>query len=401
MMNADRLNILWITERYPPLAGGMAASAHRQVVALRQRQHRVDVMLFENRPGEKGVTLRQTLRDGGRDMVVAHSEAYGNAAQRAWREVMLCHHKDPYDLVLGFGACLPGYTAVTWAAFLGIPAMVSVRGNDFDRDWFEPKRGSFVQEALGRADRIGAVSVEKTAKIKALFPEKSVFWCPNGVDPGLYDLLPDEQERCGKLRSELNGQGRRIIGLFGELKYKKRIPDLLAAIREQGLKDRVSLLITGRMDEECQALIADPALSPDSRHLSFREADRLPALYAACDFVAIPSLFEGFPNVLLESMAAGAVPIVSDAGAMGDVIKQGETGFVFPALDRKACGNMLTRALALTDDQLALMKQRVRQEVRDRFTVDRESHILEREILTAVREYHAYRQTDRSKRVFA
>ncbi|WP_320042968.1 hypothetical protein [uncultured Desulfobacter sp.] len=69
-----------------------------------------------------------------------------------------------------------------------------------------------------------------------------------------------------------------LIGLFGELKYKKRVPDLLAAIRAQGLKDKVCLLITGRMDEECHALIDDPVLSPASRHLSFRDGDQLAAV---------------------------------------------------------------------------------------------------------------------------
>lgn len=47
--------------------------------------------------------------------------------------------------------------AVTGAAFPGVASMVSVRGNDFDRDWFEPKRGGFVRKALGRADRRGPV----------------------------------------------------------------------------------------------------------------------------------------------------------------------------------------------------------------------------------------------------
>jgi len=387
--------ILWITERFPPMGGGMAVSAHRQVTALRRQGFRVDVMVLHNRPGDKAVTVSRALRDGGRDTVVSHCDTFGNAAQRAWREVMACHHENPYDLLVGFGACMPGYTAVTWAAFLGVPAMVSVRGNDFDRDWFEPKRGGFVREALGRANRVAVVAEEKAAKIRALFPGKSVFWCPNGVETARFDLLPAEQDRCRELRSELNANERRIVGLFGELKYKKRVPDILAAIREQGLKDKVCLLITGRMDEECQALMDDPVLSPASRHFSFRDGDQLAALYGACDFMAIPSLFEGFPNVLLESMAAGVVPIVSDAGAMGDVIVHGETGFVFPALDRKACGRALTQAMSLSDEALDTMKQRVKTDVRNRFSVEKESDVLAREIINTIKEADAHLHADR------
>jgi glycosyltransferase involved in cell wall biosynthesis len=393
-MARETLRILWITERYPPLTGGMAISAKRQVRSLRKRGLPVDVLFISSQAGQRGVTWKRIERDGGRDILIAHGEAFGNACQRAYREILLLHAQAPYHLVLGFGACFPGYLSVTLAAFLGIPSLVSVRGNDFDRDWFEPKRAGFVREALARAARIGAVSSEKVAKIKALFPEKSVFWSPNGVEAALFDLLPAEEAECRRLRSELNGNGKRIIGIFGELKYKKQIPFFLAALRGQGLMDRVSLLITGRMNEECHALMADPALSPPSRHLSFRESGALPALYAACDFVAIPSLFEGFPNVLLEAMAAGAVPLVSDAGAMGEVIQEGKTGFLFPCLDRKACEAALARAMALCAADLDRMKGAVKHLVRETFSPEREADILEREIRETVKrhqEAHAYR----------
>ena len=127
-MTAQQLNILWVTERYPPLVGGMAVSAQRQVHALRRRGHRVDVVVMHNRTSEEKLEVRRGMRDGGLEMVVSHCDAYGNAAQRAWREVSNCHYENPYDLVFGFGACMPGYLAVTWAAFLGIASMVSVRG---------------------------------------------------------------------------------------------------------------------------------------------------------------------------------------------------------------------------------------------------------------------------------
>ncbi|MBU1171359.1 MAG: glycosyltransferase family 4 protein [Proteobacteria bacterium] len=383
MNTPNDLNILWITERYPPLAGGMAVSAHRQVSFLRTRDIMVDVLVITN-SDKKGLDLKRVSRDGGTDIFLTHGDDYGNAAQRAFRDIAGFHENKPYHMVLGFGANFPGYLAVTVAAFLGIPSLVSVRGNDFDRDWFEPKRAMFVQEALGRADRICAVSREKVRKIQALFPGKHVAWSPNGVDATRYELLPSEQDESSQIRARLNGQGKRIIGIFGEMKFKKQIPEFLAALREQGLKDKVSLLVTGRMDEECHALLGDQALSPTSCHLSFRDPETLPPLYGACDFVAIPSLFEGFPNVLLEAMAAGVIPIVSDAGAMGDVISHGATGFLFKRLNRKDSGKALVQALALSDEDLGQMKTRVKQVAIDQFSPEREGHVLENEIRNTV-----------------
>lgn len=376
--------LLFITERFPPLPGGMAVSAHRQVTSLRKRGMVVDVLVFHSLPGQKDIALHRLEKDGGTDILVSHDDQFGNAAQRAYREIYERNAQHPYHVVMGFGACFPGYFAVTCAAFMGLPSLVSVRGNDFDRDWFEPKRGYFVREALSRACRIAAVSREKVSKIKALFPDKPVFFCPNGLDAGGFELLPVEKEESRAIRKELNGQGQRIIGLFGELKYKKQVPAFLAAIRESGLKDKVSLLIAGHMNEECQALIDDPGLSPRSRHVSFREPESLPPLYAACDFMAIPSLFEGFPNVLLEAMAAGAVPIVSGAGAMGDVIEHGKTGFILDPLDRAQSTQVMREAMALGDKDLNDMKSRVKAYVKTHFTPEKEADVLEAEILKTV-----------------
>ena len=81
--------------------------------------------------------------------------APGMAAQRAWLLVQQQHAVTPYTCVVGFGATFPGYVAVTFAAWLGRPSLVLVRGNDFDRDWFDPRRGSMVRESLDRAISIG------------------------------------------------------------------------------------------------------------------------------------------------------------------------------------------------------------------------------------------------------
>ena len=55
------------------------------------------------------------------------------------------------------------------------------------------------------------------------------------------------RERREALRQQV-GDGRVLVGLFGELKAKKRVPFWLAALRDAGLRDRVALLVVGRAD---------------------------------------------------------------------------------------------------------------------------------------------------------
>jgi glycosyltransferase involved in cell wall biosynthesis len=366
--------ILWVTERYPPDRGGMAVSCERQVRGLRERDLALDVFVLGGPSEEPGV--RATSRDGGNDYRVDLAPDPGSAAQLAWQVMRREHAMRGYTRVVGFGAGRPGHLAVTVAAWLGLPAAVLVRGNDFDRDWFDPRRGFFVREALARAGAVGAVSSEKVERIRALFPGKQVVWTPNGIEAARAELLPAERAECDQVRAELAAGGRRVIGLFGELKFKKRTPLLLGALRDAGLVERSALLIVGRIDDQLRALLADPALSPRHHRVAFVEPGKLAGLYAACDFIALPSLFEGMPNVLLEAMVAGAVPIVSDAGAMGQVVADGRTGFVFATEDRDAAAACLDRAFALSDEQLAAMGEAARKLVAEEFSPQRELDVL-------------------------
>jgi glycosyltransferase involved in cell wall biosynthesis len=366
--------ILWITERYPPDRGGMAASCERQVRGLRGRDLALDVLVLSGPSEQPGV--RASARDGGSDYRVDLAPDPGGAAQLAWHTARREHLVRPYTRAVGFGAGRPGHLAVTLAAWLGVPSTVLVRGNDFDRDWFDSRRGHFVNQSLSRAGAIGAVSVEKVERIRALFPDREVRWTPNAVEAAGFELLPADREVRDEVRAELAAGGRRVIGIFGELKFKKRVPLLLGALRDAGLAERVGLLIVGRIDDQLRALLADGALAPRHRRMPFVEAERLPGLYAACDFVALPSLFEGMPNVLLEGMAAGAVPLVSDAGAMAQVVEHGRTGFVFAAEDRDAAAGCLSTALALADAELEEMGRRAGELVVEKFSPDRELDVL-------------------------
>lgn len=56
----------------------------------------------------------------------------------------------------------------------------------------------------------------------------------------------------------------------------------------------------------------------------------LTSAYGWADVLLLPSLYEGLPLTVLEAMRAGVVPIVTDVGAVREVVKDGVNGFILP-----------------------------------------------------------------------
>ena len=364
--------VLWVTERYPPAKGGMAVSCARQVRGLRRRGVIVDVLTMER----GAAPLLIEPRDNGADLRVGRDLVDAMGPNLAWTTVAERHAREPYLCTVGFGASWAGFVAATFGAWLNAGCAVLIRGNDLDRDWFLPRRGGWVREALSRARAVGAVSPEKTDRVACLYPGKPVRWTPNGIDASRWRLLPADETRRDEIRALLKAGSRRVVGLFGDLKAKKRVTLWLEAVRDAGLLDQLALLIVDQVDPLSARILDDPALAPPNVRIPFSPAAELAALYAACDFVALPSSFDGMPNVLLEAMACGVPPIASNAGAMAQIVTDGETGFLFPAENREAAALATRRALALSRDEARAMGDRAHQAVATRFTLDREIEAL-------------------------
>ncbi len=77
--------------------------------------------------------------------------------------------------------------------------------------------------------------------------------------------------------------------------------------------------------------------------LPFVENSKLPDLYRENQFYLQLSLTEGFPNTLIEAMACGCQPIVSNVGAMSDII--GDTGYLMPYRDEKLLFDIIHQAI--------------------------------------------------------
>ena len=221
---------------------------------------------------------------------------------------------------------------------LGIPVLISERNDPavqrLDQPWETLRKRIYP-----RADRITANSAGALETLsRHVPPEKlrqvqnplQVPACPPGIHP----------------------HGKRLV-LVARLVEQKGVDLLLDAF------SRVAPELPGwHLD-----LVGDGPLRPKlesraqraglSGRITFHghQGDPFPFLFAASVF-ALPSRFEGMPNAMLEAMGAGLAIIVSDAspGPL-ELIRDGETGLVFPSGDagaladciRKLCTDSLLR----------------------------------------------------------
>jgi glycosyltransferase involved in cell wall biosynthesis len=170
----------------------------------------------------------------------------------------------------------------------------------------------------------------------------------------------------GATRAEWRVPENAPVVLFcAKLQPWKRPQDVLRAIARASLSDAY-LVFAGdgplRMDLEAEALSI--GISERVRFIGFVNQSGLPAVYTAADLLVLPSQHEPFGVVVNEAMLCGCVVAVSDrVGARFDLVRHGETGFVFPVGDIDALSRTLQDAF---EDRRQL--QRIRELARERMS---------------------------------
>jgi glycosyltransferase involved in cell wall biosynthesis len=87
--------------------------------------------------------------------------------------------------------------------------------------------------------------------------------------------------------------------------------------------------------------------------------------------VALPSFYDGLPNVALEAAALGIPLLASDAGGLADLVDD-RIGFRFVAGDAAGCRAAVHRAALSTSDELAALGAAAAERVRTDYSPRRE-----------------------------
>jgi len=189
---------------------------------------------------------------------------------------------------------------------------------------------------------------------------------PITVIPGGVDLQRFRSLSRAAARAEIGvGEGR-VVLFVGRIQRLKGLEVLLRAFQHARITDTslgARLLIVGGLPEAAYRTSHEFREFTRLRRLAKRlriadqvtfvgavQHERLPLYYAAADITVMPSSYESFGLVAVESLACGTPVIASRVGGLTTIVRDGETGFLVPWRDPRLFGDRIVHLLS--DDAL-------------------------------------------------
>ncbi len=178
---------------------------------------------------------------------------------------------------------------------------------------------------------------------------------PNAVDTSefVFGAEPD-----AALKARLGLGGKTVIGFAGSFYAYEGLDLLIEALAALvSTRPDLRVLLVGGGPQE-QALMSHAAARGLREHIVYTGRvphDQVQRYYGLIDVLAYPRYRMRLTELVtplkpLEAMAQGRMFVASDVGGHRELVRDGETGYLFPAGDAKALARTIERVLDHADD---------------------------------------------------
>lgn len=223
------------------------------------------------------------------------------------------------DVVLSYWAHPDSEVAVRMAHRHGVPAVVMVGGSDVLLLGRKGSRRQKVLDVMHNADAVVTVSEHISEMLaKDGIDSRKMRVVRRGVDRALFAPGDREIARRGLGVPEK----ATVLICAGRLVPVKGHSHLLHACRllaARRVSFRCYLLGDGPLKKQLQQQITAMGLEGTVELKGSQGQNQLAEWYRAADLTVLPSLSEGVPNVLLESVACGTPFVASDVGGIAEI----------------------------------------------------------------------------------
>ena len=218
-----------------------------------------------------------------------------------------------------------GVAAALLARYFNKPFTVTARGSDINLIANHSIPGKLMRWAASRASASIGVSRALTDAMQAMgMPASRLVMIPNGVDLKRFHIQSQLSARAALGWPE----GPTLLSVGNLVENKGHHLAIEALTRLPGVR----LFIAGEGPERysLEALASRLHVSTRLRFLGRVDQDQLAKCYSAADILVLPSSREGWPNVLLESMACGTPVVATRVGGIPEIVTSASAGRLMP-----------------------------------------------------------------------
>lgn len=352
------MRILQVSWEYPPLVyGGLGRHVHALCEAQAAAGHEVTV-LTARAPGSPA---RETVAGVRIVRVPAPTPAvptvpdalvdwvHGLDAAMAASGISLAGEISPqvvhaHDWVVARAA-----TSIRSAS--GLPLVVTVHATEAGRHqgWITTDLSRRIHRIEYRltneAQRVITCSQAMRAEVGRLFglPAERCDVITNGID--LRQWTRSSPEAAAAARQRWAAPGRPLVVFVGRLEWEKGVHTLLEAASALSAAVpgiRIVIAGTGTRSQHLRDQAVSLNLDQTVTFTGWIPEEGLRALTTCADAVVVPSLYEPFGLVALEAAALRVPLVVAATGGLTEIVRDGETGRVFPPGDPAALAAALT-----------------------------------------------------------
>jgi len=214
-----------------------------------------------------------------------------------------------------------GVASAMAARFLRIPVFLHAMGCDINEYTRYYLRRVQIVMAMRAANGVITKSQALASRVSDLGIEAAkVYVVPNGVNSDRFQP-GDKQEARKEVGMPANEFSLLYVGNFNQEKNASLLVRAFAAAMADK-KQPVHLYLVGDGPERAmlEKMVNDLSISDQVSFLGRQPHHVLQSYYQASDNIALPSLREGCPNVLLEALACGLPVIASNVGGVPEIV---------------------------------------------------------------------------------
>jgi D-inositol-3-phosphate glycosyltransferase len=206
------------------------------------------------------------------------------------------------------------------------------------------------RRTMAGSDRIVALTaVDRQQMLRHYGQQAPIVVIPGGVDLERFSPRPKAVAR-GRLglRPE-----QKVVLFVGRIQRLKGLEVLLRAFARLNELDAELLIVGGRPGttpesreiNRLQHLAGKLGIAQRTRFVGAVPHEELPVYYSAADVSGMPSSYESFGLVAVESLACGTPVVATRVGGLTSIVRDGETGLLVPWRDADLFAERLLQVL--------------------------------------------------------